>query len=225
MWTELLRCQDKPLTEGLRPLKFIVITSPETIADEAELIETLFSNGLDILHLRKPQWSEGQCECLLDRLSARNAIVVHDHHELCAKYGLRGVHLNRRNPIVGVDRKYVRRALTVSASCHSIEEVEKRKQGLDYLFLSPVFDSISKKGYNSAFSMTELEKASEKGIIDEKVMALGGVTLEVLPLLRSLRFGGAAFLGDVWCRAADKREFASHARQLANALHDSLTEE
>ena len=68
----------------------------------------------------------------------------------------------------------------------------------DYVFLSPVFDSISKAGYKAGFSMEELQEASSRGIIDEKVVALGGVTFDSIPYLKRLGFGGAAMIGSIY---------------------------
>ena len=76
--------------------------------------------------------------------------------------------------------------------------VAARKQVMDDVLLSPIFDSISKKGYASAFSPSQLEEAASQGIIDHQVVALGGVTLDKLPLLESWHFGGAAMLGSIW---------------------------
>ena len=88
--------------------------------------------------------------------------------------------------------------MTVSRSCHSIREVIQHKSECDYLFLSPIYDSISKEGYGAAFSRIELKRAAEEEIIDNKVFALGGVSLEHIPEVRSLGFGGAAVLGALW---------------------------
>ena len=74
-----------------------------------------------------------------------------------------------------------------------------------YVFLSPIFDSISKKGYKHSFSNKDLEEAGINGIINERVVALGGVTPEYIPQLRAWNFGGAAFLGDVWNRRTDAK--------------------
>ena len=82
----------------------------------------------------------------------------------------------------------------VSRSCHSLDEVAAC-QDADYLFLSPIFDSISKSGYRSAFTDAQLRSASE---IDGHVYALGGVRPENFPLLKEYGFGGAALLGHVW---------------------------
>ena len=46
--------------------------------------------------------------------------------------------------------------------------------------------------------METLQQASDAGIINEKVFALGGIDLATLPLLRPFRFGGAAVLGALW---------------------------
>ena len=66
------------------------------------------------------------------------------------------------------------------------------------MFLSPIFDSISKQGYAAAFTKEELADASRRGVIDERVIALGGVTPKHLGELARIGFGGGAFLGHVW---------------------------
>ena len=87
---------------------------------------------------------------------------------------------------------------TVSRSCHSLAEVAAWRDRLDYLFLSPVFDSISKQGYRAGFAPEELLRAAREGIIDRRVMALGGITPDNLARVRAWGFGGAVVLGDLW---------------------------
>lgn len=196
-------------------MKFIVITSPAFIAGEAFYISRLFEAGLDVLHLRKPGAQAAECARLIEQIPEqwRTRIVVHDHFGLCRDYGLQGVHLNSRNPQPPAD--FVPRS--VSASCHSLAEVAARKSALTYMTLSPIFDSISKQGYSAAYTSDELARAASDGIIDSKVMALGGITLDNIPQLRDWGFGGAAFLGDVWNRAGYD-DFDDHACQLRKAL-------
>jgi thiamine-phosphate pyrophosphorylase len=105
---------------------------------------------------------------------------------------VRGVHLNRRNTEYGGTKK-----LKISKSCHSIHEL-KMIEGYDYVLLSPVFDSISKEGYRATFSCEELFDASQAGLINEKVIALGGIDVNTLPLLKYCKFGGIAVLGAIW---------------------------
>jgi thiamine-phosphate pyrophosphorylase len=43
-----------------------------------------------------------------------------------------------------------------------------------------------------------LQEASAQGIIDEKVVALGGVTFDSIPYLKHLGFGGVAMIGALY---------------------------
>lgn len=181
-------------------MEWIVITSPGFLQGEADFIDRLFNHGLDRLHLRKPGADIGECRRLLDGISREwlPRIVVHDNFGLCREYGLGGVHLNGRNPMAPPNHEG-----SVSRSCHSLEEISRYKGECDYLTLSPIFNSISKQGYMAAFEPEQLAAARDSGLIDSRVMALGGVTLENIPRVRELGFGGVAILGDVWQRMAD----------------------
>ena len=173
---------------------WLVITSPSFFPGEALFIHRLFAHGVDIVHLRKPGATSEECARLLDGLTSddRRCIVIHDFFELAEPYGLCGMHLNARRSIVpGGWQGHV------SRSCHSLEEVKRYKDACDYVFLSPIFDSVSKQGYASAFTDNALKQASKDGIIDHKVVALGGVTPDKIDYLRQLNFGGAAMLGCV----------------------------
>lgn len=178
-------------------MKLIVITQPYFFEEEANAIHSLFDAGLDILHLRKPDASPHEVMELLDQLPVeyRGKIVLHEHFSLATSFGLKGIHLNRRNPHAPVGYKG-----HISRSCHSLEELIIYKEISDYLFLSPIFDSISKEGYSSGYSAETLRQASNAGIIDSRVIALGGISLKRLSEVKEFSFGGAALLGDIWQR-------------------------
>lgn len=178
-------------------MKIIVITRPAFSEGETGLVNDLFRSGLERLHLRKPGASEDQLEEWLKGIDCQyhGRIVLHDCHNLAMRHGLGGVHLNSRNPEVPAG---LPEGMTVSRSCHSFGEVARYKDSCSYLFLSPIYDSISKEGYGAAFSRIDLEQAAGSGIIDRKVFALGGVSAGRIPEIRSLGFGGAAVLGALW---------------------------
>ena len=85
----------------------------------------------------------------------------------------------------------------ISKSCHSLKEIQNISN-FNYVFLSPIFDSISKTGYTQAFSRTELLQAKNAGIINEKIIALGGITPENMLQITDYGFGGIAILGGLW---------------------------
>ncbi|MGN1215316.1 MAG: thiamine phosphate synthase [Candidatus Cryptobacteroides sp.] len=179
-------------------MKLAVITRPEFFEGETGLVNALFMHGLERLHLRKPGSSK---EVLAEWIGGiepgfRKRIVLHDHHDLARDLGLGGIHLNGRNPEVPgwLDRGI----FSVSRSCHSIREVRDNLGQCDYLFLSPVFDSISKEGYGGAFAPSGLRKAAEEDLLAGKVYALGGVSTGNLKAVKELGFHGAAVLGGLW---------------------------
>ena len=194
-------------------MKWIAITSPEFLSGEATFIGKLFLQGLDLLHLRKPEASLEAYKQLLLQIPERwhNRIVLHEHFELAEEYKLHGIHLNRRCSVV--PNAYHG---SISCSCHTIEEVITQKDSKDYVFLSPIFDSISKVGYHAAFSPTSLKQAAIENVIDEKVIALGGITANNIPLVKEWHFGGVALLGDIWKRMSDPQvdEYLKHIRTL-----------
>ena len=184
----------------------IVITLPYFIDREAEKIVAQFEQRhIDLLHLRKPQASEEEVERLIRAIPKEYypRITLHDFHALAFKYQLGGIHLTGRHPEVpeGWEGR-------VSTSCHSVDELARRKQegyyvngnrrDFAYLSLSPIFDSISKQGYCAAFSEKVLNDAYHQGIIDQSVLALGGVTFDLIETVRRMGFGGAMILGDAW---------------------------
>lgn len=173
----------------------IAITLPDAISGEVATLRRLLTDGFDIVHLRKPNATIDYCRQLLGGLSVaeRSRIVVHDYYSLYEEFGLKGVHLNRN--IASLPSDYCG---SRTRSCHSFEEVVRYKAEVDYLFLSPIFDSISKAGYHSAFSHEELRRAANEGIIDCRVIALGGVVPDKISYLESLGFGGAAMSGAVY---------------------------
>lgn len=169
--------------------KLIAITPETTFAQEVDYITHILDAGFNYVHIRKPGMNEEQVGELIESIPTQyyERLKLNDYFPLAVKYGLAGVHLNHRNPtgpggFGGFGGK-------VSKSCHSVGEL-RNTDAFEYVFLSPVFDSISKKGYHANFTEDTLT-----GSVGSKVIALGGVTAERLPQVKAMGFGGAAFLG------------------------------
>lgn len=165
--------------------RYIVITRPDFWEGEAEAITHKLELGLKRLHIRKPGSTEAQREALL------RAIPTCYHDRIVIGDKLMGYMAN--DP----ERRVVGHA------CHSIDELrewqgKRQEEGMEYLCLSPIFDSISKQGYKSAFSHEELLAAKAEGLINEHVMALGGISSKNIAEALSYGFGGVMVLGDAW---------------------------
>ena len=184
-------------------MRLIAITKEHFFDGEAEMLQTLLGQGFWRIHLRKPQAGAEALEAFLRQIPPRfyHAISLHDHFATAARLKLGGVHLNSRNPTPPEGWTGL-----VSRSCHSIDEIAIYAPRCDYMFLSPIFDSISKPGYLSACNLDQLQKS---GMLSAKVFALGGVTPQRLPQLEAAGFGGAAMLGSAWASNPDSHITAS----------------
>ena len=183
-----------------KTMHLIIITEPQFTDNEAAIIAQLLRWGVDLVHLRKPESSAEELAKLIEAIPTayHNRLVLHDHFDLAAHFTLHGLHLNRRNSVLPPNHKG-----TVSQSCHTLDEVKACKTKCDYVFLSPVFKSISKQGYASAFTPKTLSEAKKQSIIDQKVVALGGITAANIDITKYYGFGGVALLVDIWSRTAD----------------------
>ena len=181
-----------------------VFTAEGDVDDEARKIVLLLESGVDTVHIRKPGLDEAATAGLIESVpvALRHRLRLHDHFALAAGYGLAGVHLNSRNPEPPAG------AASVTASCHTPAEV-RGASGYEYVTLSPVFDSISKRGYRRAFDIDALGPLLAR----TRVVALGGVTPDSLELLRQKGFFGAALLGYIW-----SGDFGKASARLAGAI-------
>jgi len=165
-----------------------VLTLPRGFAGEAESLEGLLEAGVERLHLRKPEMSLPELEGLVARLAPRWAsrLVLHYQPEMALRYGIPQVH----GPL-GMGQGM---ALRVSTSVHSWEEFAALPEGLEYAFISPLFDSISKRGYLGNGGLLTLPERA----MPCRPVGLGGVSVENIGEMVRCGWTGAAVLGWIW---------------------------
>jgi thiamine-phosphate pyrophosphorylase len=193
-------------------MKLIVISNPINVNKEHTLLCSLFENGLEYFHLRKPDFTSDEMETYIKQIPTEylSKIVVHSHHHLVDKYHLKGKHKTTAN----TSEISVKQLLAdehrvenfISTSFHSTEEIIACDYNYEYAFLSPIFDSISKKGYTSKFNKEEL-----KNFLNNKkkmeLIALGGINEETIHQAMNLGFDGIAVLGAIWNSKNAKNSF------------------
>jgi thiamine-phosphate pyrophosphorylase len=187
-------------------MEIIVITQPNNTINEVELIHQLFNDGLMKLHLRKPNCSCDEVRQLIQQINVIHhpKIVIHQYPELLNEFNVAGFHITQfyKNKIESI-RQIIKPNQSLSISCHSFDEIQQLSN-FDYYFISPVFNSISKKGYESNFSIAEIETGLIKNK-DKKIVALGGINKGNVSRINALKFSGAAILGGLW-QAENKTE-------------------
>ena len=169
------------------PHGVIPITDPDVI-DDYQAVNALFAAGCQLLHLRKPQWSDRQLHqwCAEINPGYKRFLTLHGNQTLAAELGCGGSHGPTRTSL---KRCQLRRSL----SWHALDEPNN---GVDYGFLSPIWPSTSKPGYGPSWSTAELSVARQAWI--GQVVALGGITPERTSLAMQMGFDGVAVLGWLW---------------------------
>ncbi len=187
-------------------MKMLVITPEQNAEGEIEAVNAMFAAGLELLHLRKPSYSEQEYRKYIAAIKAqyRSRMVIHGFYHLFGELGLNGIHLNeaaRKDTDIWLQLKHVSPSV-ISTSFHSWQEIMENVIPFRYVFISPVFDSISKTGYKAGIALdranaTKEELNRSKGYCPE-IIGLGGVGAEELKILFQNGFDGGALLGSIW---------------------------
>jgi hypothetical protein len=196
----------------------ILFTYPEALPHETLLLQNLMQDEWDFLHVRKPDYSKEEMINFLEMIPQfHHKVVLHTHYELIREFELAGINLNKRamSRLTAADELtsacdireltlngkeilvYGTRPDLVTFSAHSYSEIQQLPFKTDYVFLSPIFHSISKAVYHPAF---EDENILSAFLADtpRKIIALGAVNMERIATCKRLGFDGYAMLGDIW---------------------------
>ena len=201
-------------------MKLAIMTKSTFFVEEDKILSSLFDEGMDNLHLYKPGASPIYSERLLTLLPEDyyRKITVHDHYYLKQEYDLAGIHIDDPKAMVpeGYKGKY-------SRTCTDLSQLKEMKKKSQYVFLKNIFDCIEFKDEKSSFTLNQLKLAAKEGLIDKKVYALGGISLENIKIAKALGFGGVVVCGDLWSRfdihnEKDYKEVIAHFEKLRKAI-------
>ena len=183
-------------------MKPIVICHPGKPDKEIEAINALFNAGLEILHVRKPAFSQEALTDFLENIDGKfhKRIVPHSHLDLVVGKNLRGIHFTPYNKHLIYE--YNNYALPKSITSHSMSELINLSTGFIYAFLSPVFESISKEGYGPAINRDVLKKYLTKPH-HVPVLALGGIDSTTVDIAKEIGFDGVVLHGHLWTQFED----------------------
>jgi len=178
-------------------MQLILISNPENFCCEHELLRKFFNAGLEYFHLRKPGYSIEDYINYIELVPEKyhKNIVVHNYIDLYSEYNLKGIHFSRHNKYR--INEFEQAVIQKSISAHSFDEL-LNLQEFNYAFLSPVYNSISKKNYKSMFNPEEIAKFFKRNILDTRVIALGGISYENTEKTLLIGFDGVAVMGSLW---------------------------
>lgn len=184
----------------------IFAVSPEVMDQaEARVIGQLLDAGLDVYHLRKPGASLHELASFIALLPETDCsrIVLHQHYELVDAYGLAGFHLKDTVHVDSECREITKSASvgkTFSCSIHRLERLDAVAGLWDYVFLSPIFQSISKARYAPSWSVNELTDVLKQchSKTNAEIYALGGIDSRRAVEAKQIGFDGVVLHGVLW---------------------------
>jgi thiamine-phosphate pyrophosphorylase len=174
----------------------IVITPEEFVQDEAEIINELFQEGLDLLHVRKPFINKEAMSEFIQKIDSQfhSQLVLHNQYDLAEIFNISRFHfreIDRENNLYKSFQNKI-----ISTSVHDIEAFNELNEDWEYAFLSPVFPSISKKGYGENSNvLSDIKNRKNQNV---KLIALGGINENNINKISDNNFEGLALLGAIW---------------------------
>jgi len=176
-------------------MKLGVICLDYIFPTEVEVLSYFFEKGIEFAVVRKSQNLERDIISLLNDIPQEyhNRIIVQNRFSLLKHFELNGILLSKKKPKAPV----LERRFTKGVSCSRLEDVMKY-QNFQNIFFGPVFNSISKENLVPTLGETALMEAKAKNIINEKIIAVGGINEETIPKARMIGFERVAVLGSLW---------------------------
>ncbi|CAM4048745.1 MULTISPECIES: thiamine phosphate synthase [Flavobacterium] len=175
----------------------IVISNPIEIVNEINIIHSLFEEGMELFHIRKPNYSKEELRLFLSKINSSyySKLVLHQRHDLAEEFKIDRLHFTEKDRLAKPNR-FQKPVRFLSTSVHSIEAFNGLTKAFDYAFLSPIYPSISKQNYvptKNAFE--EIKKRTNQ---NTKLIALGGVSVENIEEVLTNGFDDFALLGTIW---------------------------
>ena len=190
-------------------MKLVILTKPTFFVEEDKILTTLFEEGMEDLHLYKPNSSPMYSERLLSLLPDEyyRKITVHEHYYLKGEYGLGKIHID--SPTAEQPKDYNGK---FSRTCTETSQIKNLKKKSEYVFLE-----------DKTADMRILEDAARCGLVDKKVYAAGNISIDNIRQAKEMGYGGVVFGGDLWNRfdihnEIDYKRLIQHFEKLRKAI-------
>ena len=174
----------------------IVITPEDKVQNETEIINQLFQEGLNLLHIRKPFINSEEMTDFIQKIDSKfhSQLVLHSHYDLAENFNISRFHFREVDRQNGLSQSFTDK--TISTSVHDIETFNELSGNWEYSFISPVFPSISKKGYGENSNiLNDIKKRDNPNV---KLIALGGINENNIKEVFESEVDGVALLGAIW---------------------------
>jgi thiamine-phosphate pyrophosphorylase len=196
-------------------MKLIIISNSNTLENEVQLITKLFEAGLETFHIRKHKLSTKKMKEFIAAIPSHfhNRIIIHSHHNLARKFQLKGIHLTKTHKKRKWQTWFILKLIKLknpniilTTSYSTIGQILTKEQDYkyEYVFLSPIFDNFNSK-FQGGFTEYSLKSALQKSNL--KIVARGGIDIEIIENAKNIGFDGLAFYSSIWKKSNPLDEF------------------
>ena len=114
-------------------MKLVIMTKPTFFVEEDKILTTLFEEGMENLHIHKPESSPMYSERLLSLLSENyyRKITVHDHYYLKTEYNLGSIHID--DPASPVPEGYKGKYSRTCTELSQLKDFKKKSEPMKNL--------------------------------------------------------------------------------------------
>ncbi len=153
-----------------------------------DVFEQALQGGVDTILLREKALDSAKLLALASQARMLTAahqarLIIHSQADIAKAVDADGVHVDAASiSEISQMKRWLGEGFMVSASCHHEAELTlAEQQGADFCFLSPVFPTKSHPHTPALGAEAFLKLASS---VDIPVIALGGISPDVIPLLQ-----------------------------------------
>lgn len=164
--------------------RFCLVTDRKQVRKGKNLMSIIskaLNAGIDSVVLREKDLNADELYCLAKRVKKitgrKCRFLVNSRVDIALAVNADGVHLSSSSVPVSFARKILGKNKLIGVSCHSVRDaVRSRKEGADYIFLGPVYRTLSKVKYGKPLGVRLIREAKKK--IRIPVIAIGGIKKE-----------------------------------------------
>jgi thiamine-phosphate pyrophosphorylase len=194
---------DRMNTGGL----YAIVSSHLCVRSVPQTVKDLLAGGVKIIQLREKDTPDDQFYAMAAEVRQLTTdhdamFIVNDRADIAAMSGADGVHLGQDDLPLADVRRLLRPGALVGRSTHSMSDVSGAiHEGADYIGFGAIFDTTTKTNPICVGTDLLTEVLSEVPS-SLPVVAIGGITLETLPLVRQTGASWVA-VSSALCQADD----------------------
>lgn len=185
-------------------MKILAFTLTYSTKNEVDIINELFFNGLDYLHIHKPKIKKSDLIKFINNIDSKyhSKIILHQHQSLAKKYNCKIVHFGL-NKLNGFFYKwYIKfllinnQDLKITTTIYPSKLTKIGNLNLEYILLGPIYKKYSEDNIKLLFDRFKLKKWISSSKFD--TVAFGSIDLSNVESIKKFDFSGVLLNSAIW---------------------------